>query len=151
MSESGNRGYNPDAEPPKDYKSMGFYEILGVARNASGGTIKKAFREKIKIAHPDVGNQDDEYAKYLTEAYNALKNKDSRDKYDAKQAGEYSRSSPPPRQSESTPNEATNEHEQDQSAVNTEQEVKEKADKSKNAWAERAKASQGRWNTRNIK
>lgn len=48
--------------------------ILGVRPGSSADEVKRAFREKIKIHHPDSGSQDTEYAKEIIEAYNVLKN-----------------------------------------------------------------------------
>jgi molecular chaperone DnaJ len=62
-----------------------YYEILGVAREASEADIKKAFRKLARELHPDV-NQDDPTAearfKEVAEAYEVLSNDEQRGVYD---------------------------------------------------------------------
>ncbi len=62
-----------------------FYEILGVPRDADGAALKSAFRKQAKKYHPDQ-NQDNPEAeakfKELNEAYDALKDPQSRAAYD---------------------------------------------------------------------
>jgi molecular chaperone DnaJ len=62
-----------------------FYEILGVPRDADSAALKSAFRKQAKKYHPDQ-NQDnpDAEAKFkeLNEAYDALKDPQSRAAYD---------------------------------------------------------------------
>lgn len=66
-----------------DYKD--YYDILGVARNASGKEIKKAYRKKAAKYHPD-RNPDDPSAedrfKEVGEAYEVLSDSEKRDLYD---------------------------------------------------------------------
>ncbi len=61
-----------------------YYKILGVSREAGQDDIKRAFREKSKIYHPDApgnkGNQDRFIE--LQEAYEILANKEKRKRYD---------------------------------------------------------------------
>lgn len=58
-----------------------YYEVLGVPKNASQDEIKKAYRKKSKLMHPDVGG--DELAfQELNEANEHLSDKDKRVKYD---------------------------------------------------------------------
>lgn len=67
-------------EAKKDY-----YEILGVDRNASEETIKKAYRKLAKRYHPDSneGNARAEAMfKQITEAYTVLSDKEKRKLYD---------------------------------------------------------------------
>jgi molecular chaperone DnaJ len=62
-----------------------YYEILGVAKDASAGDIKKSYRRLAMKHHPD-RNKDDESAeekfKEAKEAYEILKNGDKRAAYD---------------------------------------------------------------------
>ena len=62
-----------------------YYEVLGVARDADGGEIKKAFRRRARECHPDVnpGDPDCEAQfKEAAEAYEVLSDPDSRAAYD---------------------------------------------------------------------
>jgi molecular chaperone DnaJ len=62
-----------------------FYDVLGVSRNANADELKKAYRNLAKKYHPDQ-NQGDKDAeqrfKELNEAYDALKDEQSRAAYD---------------------------------------------------------------------
>ena len=62
-----------------------YYDILGVKRDASEAEIKKAFRKKAKLYHPDA-NPDNPSAegrfKELNEAYEVLKDSEKRPQYD---------------------------------------------------------------------
>ena len=62
-----------------------YYQILGLARDASGDGIKKAYRRLAKQHHPDT-NPDDASAerrfKEVSEAYEVLKDEDKRAAYD---------------------------------------------------------------------
>lgn len=62
------------------------YETLGVARDATFADIKKAYRAKIRAAHPD-RNPGDPFAAtraaLINEAYDILSNVDRRRTYDA--------------------------------------------------------------------
>lgn len=61
-----------------------YYEVLGVDRNASEAEIKKAFRHKARVLHPDVNKAPDaeERFKELNEAYDVLSDKNKRAQYD---------------------------------------------------------------------
>ena len=62
-----------------------YYDVLGVQKNASEGDIKKAFRNLAKENHPDKnpGNQQAEKRfKEISEAYETLKDSQSRSAYD---------------------------------------------------------------------
>ena len=58
-----------------------FYYILGISKDATQEQIKRAFREKVKINHPDVGG-DEETFKNINKAYNVLYDPNTRRMYD---------------------------------------------------------------------
>jgi curved DNA-binding protein len=62
-----------------------YYEVLGVSRDASTKDIQKAYRKLARNHHPDVSKEADADAKFkqINEAYEALKDKDKRERYDA--------------------------------------------------------------------
>ena len=64
---------------PRDY-----YEVLGVAREASDDDIKKAYRKLARQYHPDVNKESDATHKFreATEAYEVLRDPDKRARYD---------------------------------------------------------------------
>jgi molecular chaperone DnaJ len=61
-----------------------YYEILGVARNASSDEIKAAFRKLARQYHPDVNKEDgaEEKFKEINEAYGVLSDSEKRARYD---------------------------------------------------------------------
>ncbi len=62
-----------------------YYEILGVAKNASEDEIKKAYRKKAIQFHPDKnpGNKEsEEHFKEAAEAYEVLSHSEKRQRYD---------------------------------------------------------------------
>ncbi|MHB9294793.1 putative Chaperone protein DnaJ [Pillotina sp. SPG140] len=62
---------------------MDYYEILGVDRFVPLDTIKKAFREKAKRIHPDIGGADkNEEMMLLLNAYHVLSSAEERYAYD---------------------------------------------------------------------
>ena len=61
---------------------MGYYEDLGVAKNASQDEIKKAFRKLSLKYHPDKPSGDSEKFKCINEAYQTLSDVNKRRMYD---------------------------------------------------------------------
>jgi len=60
-----------------------YYDLLGVNRESSSGEIKKAFREKAKLLHPDIaGSGQSEAMRKLLSAYEILSNPERRYEYD---------------------------------------------------------------------
>lgn len=62
-----------------------YYEILGVKRDASDAEIKSAYRKLARKFHPDVNKTKDAEQKFkdLNEAYEALSDKEKRQRYDS--------------------------------------------------------------------
>lgn len=64
-----------------------YYKVLGVPRTASADEIKRAYRERIRGAHPDYHPDDkelEEKSKELNEAYAVLGDEDKKKEYDFK-------------------------------------------------------------------
>lgn len=59
-----------------------YYQILGITTNATAEEITAAYRRLAKIYHPDMPDGNEEYFRELTDAYNQLKDTDSRSLYD---------------------------------------------------------------------
>ena len=59
-----------------------FYEVLGVSKDASDDEIKKAFRKAAVKHHPDKEGGDETKFKEVNEAYEVLKDKQKRQRYD---------------------------------------------------------------------
>ena len=62
-----------------------YYEVLGVAKNATAEEIKKAYRKKAIQYHPDKnpGNKEaEEKFKEAAEAYEEMREADKRARYD---------------------------------------------------------------------
>lgn len=60
---------------------MDYYKVLGVEKNASDNTIKQAYKKLAKQHHPDVGGDEAKF-KQISEAYETLKNPETRKAYD---------------------------------------------------------------------
>jgi len=60
---------------------MDYYATLGINRNASDSEIKDAYRKMAMKHHPDRGGDETSF-KNVTEAYEALKNPETRKMYD---------------------------------------------------------------------
>ncbi len=58
-----------------------YYEILGVSETASQEEIKKAFRAKSKVMHPDKGGNEEDFKK-INEAYDTIGDDSKRAQYD---------------------------------------------------------------------
>lgn len=59
-----------------------YYNILGVDKNASQDEIKKVFRQKAHLYHPDKAGGDEAKFKEINEAYQVLGNPQKRAQYD---------------------------------------------------------------------
>jgi len=59
-----------------------YYDILGINKNSTENEIKKAYRKKAMIYHPDKSQGNEEQFKKISEAYETLSNKEKRKKYD---------------------------------------------------------------------
>lgn len=59
-----------------------YYEVLGVGKTASDDEIKKAFRKAAVKYHPDKEGGDEAKFKEINEAYEVLKDKQKRQRYD---------------------------------------------------------------------
>lgn len=65
---------------------MNHYEILGVEKTASAEEIKKAYRKKASLHHPDKGG-DTEKFKEIQVAYDTISDIQKRQRYDAELSG----------------------------------------------------------------
>ncbi|KAJ3559631.1 hypothetical protein NP233_g11220 [Leucocoprinus birnbaumii] len=65
----------------KQSKQKDYYKVLGVSRDADQKTIKKAFRQAAKSAHPDKGGSEAKMAA-VNEAYEVLSDPELRARFD---------------------------------------------------------------------
>lgn len=84
----GQGGFPPGFAPPSSMKEpaepgthTALYDVLGVSYNASEREIRKAYRSKALVCHPDKGGDPEEYAK-LKNAYDILIDEGKREMYD---------------------------------------------------------------------
>ena len=66
---------------------MSHYECLGISKQASADEIKKAYRKKSLLFHPDKPNGDAEKFKKINEAYQTLSDPQKKNIYDIQQKG----------------------------------------------------------------
>ena len=68
-----------------EWLNKDFYKTLGVSKDATEKDITKAYRKLARQYHPDINKtkEAEEKFKDISEAYDVLKDKDSRQKYDA--------------------------------------------------------------------
>jgi molecular chaperone DnaJ len=74
---------------PADWATKDFYQVLGVAKDASASEIKKAYRKLARANHPDSNPGDaaaEERFKAISEAYSVLSDADKRKQYDEERA-----------------------------------------------------------------
>jgi len=65
---------------------MKYYEILNVSREATQTDIKKAYRDLVKLHHPDKGGSESKF-KEISEAYGTLADPEKKQQYDFKWGG----------------------------------------------------------------
>ncbi len=58
------------------------YKVLGVSHNASAAEIRRAYRQKAKLLHPDITHEDAGAFRELNEAYETLRDMKSRSLFD---------------------------------------------------------------------
>jgi curved DNA-binding protein len=77
------RGFRFDEPDAVEYKD--YYQIMGVARDASVDDIKRAYRRLARKFHPDVSKEKDAEARFkeIGEAYEVLRDPEKRAAYDA--------------------------------------------------------------------
>lgn len=59
-----------------------YYKVLGVSHTASAAEIRRAYRQKAKLLHPDITHQESDDFKELLEAYQTLSDLKSRNLFD---------------------------------------------------------------------
>ncbi|MDO4643818.1 MAG: DnaJ C-terminal domain-containing protein [Cardiobacteriaceae bacterium] len=72
-------------------KQKNYYEVLGVAQDASATDIKKAYHKLVRQYHPDISKNPDADKKTseINQAYNTLKDAEKRAAYDAELANPF--------------------------------------------------------------
>lgn len=77
------------AEYPSAVEFKDYYQVMGVARDATEAEIKQAYRRLARKYHPDVSKEKDAEARFkdLGEAYEVLKSAEKRAAYDQLGAG----------------------------------------------------------------
>mmetsp|Transcript_14548 Transcript_14548/g.20676 ORF Transcript_14548/g.20676 Transcript_14548/m.20676 type:complete len:235 (+) Transcript_14548:63-767(+) len=73
------------SEKPKSL-NLNHYQLLGLSRSAELSEIKEAFRNKVKIYHPDVNNSKDAVGHFylIQQAYSVLSDPGKKSTYDQK-------------------------------------------------------------------
>lgn len=127
-----------------------YYEILGVAKDASTEQIGKAFRDKMMESHPDLNKAADATARSqeLNEAWATLKNDEKRKVYDQSlidsQANKSEPIVTPQYNSQSVNNQPVNNNTSDQSTSdNSKKSSGNNTDLSDREWARQTYAEQG--------
>jgi DnaJ-class molecular chaperone len=78
---TGKNPQRPQENSNSRNNSEDYYELLGVNRDASLEAIKKAYRNKAKVMHPDKGGDPEKFKK-INEAYEVLSDEDKRARFD---------------------------------------------------------------------
>lgn len=64
------------------FTNVNYYAVLGVTSDATRDQIRRAYRVKVRTAHPDTGGDHELFAQ-IAEAWEVLGNPDEREIYDA--------------------------------------------------------------------
>lgn len=64
-----------------DFSTLNYYERLGIASHATNEEIRTAYRKLAQEHHPDKGGETKKF-QYISEAYEALRDKEKRQLYD---------------------------------------------------------------------
>ncbi len=62
---------------------MDYYEVLGLKSDANQSDIKKAYRNLVKVHHPDIGGSEERF-KNISQAYETLSDSTKKKEYDLK-------------------------------------------------------------------